>query len=92
MDSIKYYFDLAVAKRPLEELFDIQKDPYCLNNLSDLPEFQPILTELRESLTTRLKETKDPRVTGNGDIWETYKRFNIMRTFPVPDWNSSSKN
>ncbi len=91
VDSIKYYFDLAVAKRPLEELFDIQKDPYCLNNLSDLPEFQPILTELRESLTTRLKETKDPRVTGNGDVWETYKRFNIMRTFPVPDWSSGNQ-
>jgi uncharacterized sulfatase len=92
VDSIKYYFDLAVAKRPMEELFDIQKDPYCLNNLSALPEYQNILVQLRERLQSRLEETGDPRAAGNGDIWESYKRFNVMRTFPVPDWNSSSKN
>ncbi len=88
VDSIKYFFDLAVAKRPMEELFDIQQDPFCLNNLSSLPEYQSILSTLRERLQITLKETQDPRAIGKGDIWETYKRFNVMRTFPVPDWIS----
>ena len=86
VDSIKYYFDLAVRKRPMEELFDIRSDPYCLNDLSALPEYQAVLIDLREILNSRLKETKDPRIIADGDIWETYKRFNVMRTFPVPDW------
>jgi uncharacterized sulfatase len=92
IDTIKYYFDLAVAKRPMEELFDIQKDPYCLNDLSVMPEYQDILFQLRERLNSRLKETGDPRATGNGDIWESYRRFNVMRSFPVPDWDSSIRN
>jgi len=85
VDSIKYYFDLAVQKRPMEELYDIRSDAYCLNDLSVLPEYQNVLFELREKLNARLKETGDPRLTGQGDIWETYKRFNVMRTFPEPD-------
>ena len=92
VDSIKYYFDLAVAKRPMEELFDIKNDPYCLNDLSSLPEYQGMLIQLRERLEGRLIETKDPRTTGNGNIWETYKRFNIIRTFPEPDWFSGNEN
>jgi len=91
VDSIKYFYDLAVAKRSMEELFDINKDPYCLNNLSALPEYQAILVQLRERLDSRLKETSDPRTIGNGEIWETYKRFNVMRTFPVPDWDSDKQ-
>ena len=91
VDSIKYYFDLAVRKRPMEELFDIYKDPYCLNNLSPLPEYQAILIQLRDLLNSRLKETSDPRVVGKGKVWETYKRFNVMRTFPDPDWASDAE-
>lgn len=91
VDSIKYYFDLAVQKRPVEELFDIRSDPYCLNDLSVLPEYQNVLFELREKLNARLKETGDPRLTGHGNIWEKYKRFNVMRTFPDPDWASDAE-
>jgi len=87
VDSIKYYFDLAVAKRPIEELYSIKNDPYCLNDLSSLPEYQEILMDLRKNLNTKLIESGDPRALGNGNIWETYKRFNVMRKFPQPDWS-----
>lgn len=86
IDTIKYYFDFAVAKRPAEEMYDILRDPYCLNNLATLPEYQEILIEFRKKLKLRLIGTGDPRLTGNGDIWESYERFNVMRSFPVPDW------
>ena len=92
VDSIKYYFDLAVQKRPMEELYDIRRDPYCLNDLSSLPEYQTVLFKLRKSLNSRLIETGDPRLVDDGDIWETYKRFNVMRTFPVPDWATIEEN
>ena len=65
---IKIYFDLAVAKRPMEELYDITRDPGCLNNLADLSDYQEILIELRNHLNNHLVITRDPRVIGYGDI------------------------
>ncbi len=83
---VKIYFDLAVAKRPMEELYDIIEDAGCLNNLSDLPDYQEILMTMRNQLQKHLLETCDPRVLGYGDIWESYERYNVMRNFPAPDW------
>lgn len=34
-----------------------------------------------------LVQTGDPRVVGDGDVWETYPRIiGPMREFPVPEW------
>jgi len=73
---------LALDKRPEEELYDIQNDPYCLNNLAVDPDFQDVKSSLHATLEQVLTETQDPRVMGNGDIWESYPRFNRMRDFP----------
>jgi uncharacterized sulfatase len=79
------FFHLAVDKRPAEELFDIRKDPGCLKNLAEDPGFEQVRQELAQRLETKLRETGDPRVLGQGDIWETYKRYSRIRTFPKPD-------
>ncbi len=84
--EVEKYFDWAVAKRPLEELYDIKKDPYCLNNLVDDPDFSEVLLDHRGKLQNRLELTEDPRVMGNGDVWESYIRFSPIRSFPEPDW------
>jgi uncharacterized sulfatase len=76
---------LAVAKRPAEELFDIQKDPACLKNLVDDPAFAKTKKELAQQMTDYLKKTGDPRVTGDGEIWESYPRYSNIRKFPPPD-------
>lgn len=80
------YLDLAVARRPAEELFDIVNDPDCLNNLAEKAEFADIKQELSARLESYLTETGDPRITGNGDIWETYPRYSKLREYPTPDW------
>lgn len=82
--AITDYFHLAVAKRPAEELFDIQQDPGCLNNLAADPAFQEISARLRERLMRYLGETGDPRVLNGGEIWETYPRYSPIRAFPAP--------
>jgi uncharacterized sulfatase len=82
------YFDLDVARRPLEELYQIKKDPGCLENLAGKEEFKDILMDHRNRLDERLLATKDPRVMGNGDIWEEYIRFSPIRDFPEPDWKT----
>lgn len=84
--KIKYFLDLAVAKRPAEELFDITKDPGCLKNLAMQKEYETVRKELNQNLMAYLKKTGDARVNGDGDIWETYPRVSGLRWFPKPDW------
>lgn len=35
--QFKYLFKLVFEKRPAEELYDIKKDPYQMNNIADKP-------------------------------------------------------
>jgi N-sulfoglucosamine sulfohydrolase len=89
LPEVKKYFDWVVAKRPLEELYDIRSDPGCLKNLALDPEFEKVLIDHRNRLQSRLEQTKDPRVMGNGDIWEDYVRYSPIRQFPEPDWKTN---
>ena len=83
---VKQLFLKALDFRPEYELYDVSKDRGCLNNLASNPEFKPRLEELSSKLNERLKSDKDPRVSGNGDIWETYERYSGLRWFEKPKW------
>ncbi len=48
-----------LPNKPEEELYDLQKDPYELNNLADLPEMKDTLVFYRNILTEWIKDTKD---------------------------------
>lgn len=82
------FLGLAVAKRPAEELFDIRKDPSCLNNLAGDPAHAAAKQQLHDRLFSYLEQTNDARVedSDGGDIWETYPRYSALRWFPTPDW------
>jgi uncharacterized sulfatase len=80
----KPFFHLSVNKRPGEELFNIKKDPACLNNLALDPAFLKVTQKYRDEMSSFLKETGDPRANANGDIWESYRRYSRMRSFPRP--------
>jgi N-sulfoglucosamine sulfohydrolase len=67
--------DLSVGKRPKIELFDLQKDPACLENLAEQQAFAPVRNRLLEQLTLGLTEQGDPRLHGRGDIFESYPRI-----------------
>lgn len=86
-DTIAQYFHWAVDHRPAEELYDIEQDPGCLYNLAEAPEMAEVKENLGKQLIKYLTETEDPRVMGNGDIWEEYPRLKgAIRDFPKPDW------
>ena len=72
-------FNLACGKRPAEELFDIRKDPGCLKNLAGDVRHEATRKKLRETLDRTLTEQKDPRMLGNGDIFDSYPRYSPMR-------------
>ncbi|GAA5483200.1 sulfatase family protein [Haloferula sargassicola] len=80
------FFHLAVDHRPGEELYDLTRDPGCLDNLADDPASAAIQSRLAARLDRYLKETGDPRVTGTGDVFETYPRYSPVRSFPEPAW------
>ncbi len=84
--AYRQYFHWAVGKRPAEELYDIQKDPGCLVNLADSAAYGEDLLALRTRLGGYLMRTQDPRVTGRGEVFETYPRLEgSIRTYPAPD-------
>lgn len=82
--SVAKYLLLAVDKRPAEELFDIRSDPACLKDLAADPQYAHVRLRLAKQMNDYLRQTDDPRVTGNGDVWESYPRYSPIRKFPPP--------
>ena len=79
-DSSKFY-DYAFGLRPEFELYDMQSDPYGMNNLYGDPAYQKKFKELLKLLKDQLTRNGDPRMSGQGDIWESYPRFMGIRKF-----------
>jgi N-sulfoglucosamine sulfohydrolase len=70
--QLKKYYDLSCAKRPADELYDLNKDPHQLENVAAKPEYAQVLKRLKDQLMRELKETEDPRVLGGGDSFDKY--------------------
>ena len=66
------YFEMSFGMRPEEELYNIQDDPDCINNLATLPEYAEVKAQLRQQMEAELKEQGDPRILGNGDVFDNY--------------------
>ncbi len=64
------YWKMSFGKRPPEELFEIQDDRECMTNLADDLEYEARKKELEAQMTTELKAQGDPRMFGNGAIFE----------------------
>ncbi|MCC6489976.1 MAG: sulfatase [Candidatus Hydrogenedentes bacterium] len=72
-------FEAAVGKRPEEELYSVKDDPECMHNLAGRSECSTDKTRLADRLEDLLAAQGDPRVTGNGDVFESYPRVSAMR-------------
>ena len=79
LPAIQPIYRMTYARRPADELYDVETDPHCLHNLADDPNH----TELRDQFWTRLqtvlREQADPRVLGTGDIFESYPYYGTMQ-------------
>nr|MCS5631664.1 sulfatase-like hydrolase/transferase [Pirellulaceae bacterium] len=73
----KKYYDYAFAKRPREELYSISADPDQMRNLANIPAMAVVKESLREQLMQELKRTADPRVTGDGSIFDKHPYSSI---------------
>lgn len=66
------YWDACFGKRPQEELYDLKTDRDCLVNLTDRSEYRGLKEELRHQLFDELRAQSDPRMLGQGQLFEQY--------------------
>jgi arylsulfatase A-like enzyme len=71
------FFQLAVGKRPAEELYDLSKDPGQTNSVAGSPAYNEAQKAMAARLDRWIKETKDPRAGGGGDEFDKYPYFGV---------------
>lgn len=69
----KNFWTASFGKRPQEEFYDIARDPECVDNLALDPEYHGVRTALKEQLFKELTAQGDPRMFGNGHIFDQYE-------------------
>ncbi|MCF7816337.1 MAG: sulfatase [Kiritimatiellales bacterium] len=78
-DANDPYWALCFGKRPEEELYNIRKDPDCLDNLVANPEVRIRKEQLQQQLFNELKQQEDPRMSGNGSFFEAEPYSDALR-------------
>ncbi len=58
----QWHYDLAFARRPREELYDLSVDPHEVTNLAADPKHAKIRENLHAKLMAELRRSNDPRV------------------------------
>jgi len=85
----KWNYDVAFAKRPAEELYDLKKDPDEVNNVAADPAYAKQKQELSSRLTKLLTDAGDPRVSGDG---KTFDRPPFTDPNPDQETKKAKKN
>jgi arylsulfatase A-like enzyme len=70
VDRSDRHWLLNFGMRPAEELYDLQADPDCVRNLATVQ--QAVAAELRRVLEAELRRSGDPRMLGNGAVFDGY--------------------
>jgi arylsulfatase A-like enzyme len=65
-------WQLNFGKRPPVEVYNVRADPYCMTNLADDPELATLIAGMEERMVTDLREQQDPRMFGNGAVFDNY--------------------
>src|SRR5262249_4957049 len=66
----KRFYDLAFARRPAEELYDLSKDRDQVHNVAADAAYAKHKAALAGQLLDVLKKAGDPRVSGDGETFE----------------------
>lgn len=91
------YFELSFGMRPKEELYDLKSDTDCVHNLAADKSRAKICRELRNKMFAALKSDGDPRMFGNGALFDAYphsfeqnrdyyNRLIRTDTLQLPNW------
>ena len=75
------FWQLNFGKRVGEEFYDIKNDPYCMNNLANDEKYASVKLKLENEMIEKLSAQGDPRILGNGDIFDNYEYAGAVRDF-----------
>jgi arylsulfatase A-like enzyme len=67
-----HFWQQAFGMRPQEELYDLRKDPDCVQNMAQSAEHAEVKKQLQEQLFAELRQQGDPRMLGQGEIFDKY--------------------
>jgi N-sulfoglucosamine sulfohydrolase len=67
------FWQLNFGLRPADELYDLVADPDCARNIAADPAQAGRVAALRERLESTLKAQRDPRMAGQGHVFDQYK-------------------
>ncbi len=67
--DVKPLYELGFKKRPEYELYDLQDDPYLMNNVAGEKPYREVERRLRRQLRAHQRKTGDPRVAGRRARW-----------------------
>jgi len=84
---VRKYFELACAKRPAAELYDMSFATDQTANVAGRESYAAIEADLRARLAKRLLETGDPRALGQPPTWESDPYYGRGRAAPKPGSN-----
>jgi hypothetical protein len=66
-------YRLSFGIRPREELYRVTDDPDCINNLAATAAHRAVKETLRDEMESLLRAEGDPRMFGQGDVFESYE-------------------
>lgn len=72
------FWQLSFGKRGSEELYNIKTDPFCMVNLANDSKYAKLKNKMEQEMIKRLIDQNDPRMFGNGDIFDNYKYANPL--------------
>lgn len=78
-EGFRHFHELAFAKRPGVELYDLRKDPGQVNNVAGQSEYEKVQKRLSGELQRYLVETKDPRALGQPAPWDFYPYYGMRK-------------
>ncbi len=75
------YWQQNFGKRVSEELYNIIKDPYCINNLAADKTYASRKAGMMKEMTDKLTSQGDPRILGKGDLFDQYEYSGKVRNY-----------
>ena len=67
-----HFWESNFGKRPEVEMYNVKKDIYCMNNLAGKAGYEKLEARLDRLMVDELKEQGDPRMFGQGHIFDEY--------------------
>ena len=71
------YWKYAFGKRSEETLYNIKNDPNCIKNILEYGKYISLKDSLKKILIEDLTKNKDPRILGDGEIFDIYPYADI---------------